>query len=80
MDKFAKEAMIHWNGPATHECEHFLYLALNEHFGDTPWNFHSTDTTHVSVYPNAPKLYEYLRSPKYKSKFPWWVPTQPRHI
>lgn len=72
MDKFTKEAMIHWNGPSTRECEDFLEAALNEHFGDRPWNFHRTGQD-PSVYPNGPKLHDYLQSPKYRSKFPWWT-------
>ena len=42
MEQFTAEAMIHWNGPAAHQCENFLTLALNDYFGPTAWNFHRT--------------------------------------
>jgi len=35
MEQFTAEAMIHWNGPAAHQCENFLTLALNDYFGPT---------------------------------------------
>ena len=76
MDQFTAEAIIHWNGLATQECDHYLYLALNEHFGNKPWNFHRIDIEYVSMYANGPKLNEYLHHPKYRSKFPWWVRPQ----
>jgi hypothetical protein len=78
MDKYTAEAMIHWNGPAAHECENFLTLALNEHFKSTRMpreqRFHHTDSRQRSVYPHGTVLHRYLTAKRHKSKFPWWEP------
>ena len=71
MNKSLAEAMIHWNGPLSHEADDFLKRALDKHFSGKPWNFHRTDKQWDSVYPHGPKLGSLLRR---KSKFPFWAP------
>ena len=46
---YSNEALIHWNGPRSHEAKHFLAAALDKHFGtdkngkQKPWHFTKAD-------------------------------------
>jgi hypothetical protein len=76
IEKYTMEAMIHWNGPAAHECENFLTLALNEHFeGDSSWGKHFyNQSNYNAVYPHGPVLHRLMTAKQHKSKFHWWDP------
>jgi hypothetical protein len=43
MEKYVAEAIIHWNGPCTGQCNGFLSRALDVHFKGEPWHFTSQD-------------------------------------
>ena len=72
-ESYAMEAMVHWNGPDTVECEQFLTDSLNLHFGKgNPWHFTSCDT-------NSNRVQKFVQSAvidrlkKETSKFPFVV-------
>ena len=45
-EESSKEAVIAWNAPKPYmpEAKHLIKRALDNHFGDKPWNFTHTDT------------------------------------
>jgi hypothetical protein len=67
---YAREAMIHWNGPASPHCESFLTDALNDHFGSgKPWHFTSIDgLQRITKFTSSSVIDRLKKAP---SKFPF---------
>ena len=74
-EKYTKEAIIHWNGPESHEAEKFLVNSLDVHFKGKRWNFYpegsSIGSKHLYLTTNVSKVID--RRMSMKSKFPFYT-------
>eukprot|EP00951_Prasinocladus_malaysianus_P017610 scaffold139047_cov32-Prasinocladus_malaysianus.AAC.2 len=69
-EKYAREAMLHWNMPTQNEADDFLKDALDYHFrNQNGWHFWSHDKKNRALLPIISKVIDRLNNQKSKFFF-----------